>query len=201
MTMSDVKIRRSLTIVEDTLSEMGQKVDPPLRKVGAIAVVENPFAGRYVKDLSPLIDLGEYLGETLTRRALEYLGVDRSKVKGYGKAAIVGVAGEIEHCAALIHPKMGKPLRSVVGGGSAIIPSTKKKAGAGASIDVPLFYKDDQWWMPYLDAMEITVPGSPAPDEVVVAVVLSNGGRPLARVGGEQETEEERSRRAGAAAA
>lgn len=199
--MSDVKIRRSLTIVEDTLSEMGQKVDPPLRKVGAIAVVENPFAGRYVKDLSPLIDLGEYLGETLTRRALEYLGVDRSKVKGYGKAAIVGVAGEIEHCAALIHPKMGKPLRSVVGGGSAIIPSTKKKAGAGASIDVPLFYKDDQWWMPYLDAMEITVPGSPAPDEVVVAVVLSNGGRPLARVGGEQETEEERSRRAGAAAA
>lgn len=195
--MSDVKIRRSLTIVEDTLSEMGQKVDPPLRKVGAIAVVENPFAGRYVKDLSPLIDLGEYLGETLTRRALEYLGVDRSKVKGYGKAAIVGVAGEIEHCAALIHPKMGKPLRSVVGGGSAIIPSTKKKAGAGASIDVPLFYKDDQWWMPYLDAMEITVPGSPAPDEVVVAVVLSNGGRPLARVGGEQETEEERLRRAG----
>lgn len=193
--MSNMKVRKSLLIVEDTEQEMGRPVDPPLRKVAAIAVVANPFAGRYVEDLSLLVDFGEALGDQLTRRAREALG--SREVKGYGKAAIVGSSGELEHCAAVIHGKMGKPLRAVVGGGSAIIPSTKKCGGPGTRIDVPLCLKDDVWSMPYLDAMEINVPDAPAPDEIVVAVVLSSGGRPLARVGGKPETKEEREARIG----
>lgn len=199
--MSKVEVRKSVLVVEDTRQEMGRAVDPPLRKVAAIVVVKNPCAGQYVQDLSSLVDFGEELGELLTKRAVAALGVPKGEVKGYGKAAIVGTAGEIEHCAALIHPKMGKPLRAAVEGGKAIIPSTKKRGGPATRIDVPLFFKDDEWWMPYLDAMEISVPDAPAPDEVVVAVVLSSGGRPLARVGGQQETLEEREKRAGAAAA
>lgn len=193
--MSNIKIRKTLLIVEDTHREVGQEVHPALRKVAAIAVVENPFAGRYVEDLSPLVDFGELLGESLTQRAVEALQVAPGEVKGYGKGAIVGTAGEVEHCAALIHPKMGKPLRAAVNGGKAIVPSTKKRGGPGTRIDVPLFFKDDEWWMPYLDAMEINVPDAPAPDEVVVAVVLSSDGRPLSRVGGQRETKEERDKR------
>lgn len=195
--MSTINVRKWVLIVEDTNREAGQDVDPPLRKVAAIAVVENPFAGRYVEDLSPLVDFGEVLGEKLTRRAVEALQVAPGEVKGYGKASIVGTAGEIEHCAALIHPKMGKPLRAAVDGGTAIIPSTKKRGGPGTRIDVPFFFKDDEWWMPYLDAMEVSVPDAPGPDEVVVVVALSSGGRPLARVGGKRETKEERQMRAG----
>ena len=198
--VSDVKVRKEFLVIEDTLREVGRDVEPRLRKVAAIAVVENPLAGRYCEDLSMLVDFGEVLGEVLTRRAVDALGVPRGQVKGYGKAAIVGTAGELEHCAALIHPKMGKPLRAAVEGGKAIIPSTKKRGGPGTRIDVPRFFKDDEWWMPYLDAMEINVPDAPAPDEVVVAVVLSSGGRPLARLGTEQETKEQRERRAVGAA-
>jgi len=195
--VSNIEVRKSVLIVEDTELEMGRPVDPPLRKVAAVAVVKNPFAGRYVEDLSLLVDFGETLGDQLTRRAMEALSAPSGEVKGYGKAAIVGSAGELEHCAAIIHGKMGKPIRAVVGGGSAIIPSTKKSGGPGTRIDVPLCLKDDVWSMPYLDAMEISVPDAPAPDEIVVAVVLSSGGRPLARVGGKPETKEERQARIG----
>jgi len=195
--VSTINVRKWVLIVEDTNREAEQDVDPPLRKVAAIAVVENPFAGRYVEDLTPLVDFGEVLGDKLTRRAVEALQVAPGEVKGYGKASIVGTAGEIEHCAALIHPKMGKPLRAAVDGGTAIIPSTKKRGGPGTRIDVPFFFKDDEWWMPYLDAMEVSVPDAPGPDEVVVVVALSSGGRPLARVGGKRETKEERQMRAG----
>jgi hypothetical protein len=195
--VSNIKIRKQVVIIEDTVREVGREVDPPLRKAAAIAVVENPFAGRYADDLSALVDFGEVLGDLLTKRAVAALDVAHGQVKGYGKAAITGTAGELEHCAALIHPKMGKPLRAAVNGGKAIIPSTKKRGGPGTRIDVPLFFKDDEWWMPYLDAMEINVPDAPAPDEVVVAVVVSSGGRPLARVGGKQESQEERQKRAG----
>lgn len=191
-------IRKQIVIVEDTLSEMGKKVEPVLRKAAAIAVVKNPFSGKYVEDLSVLVDFGEILGETLGKAAVEALGIPPSEVRGYGKAAIVGVDGELEHCAALIHPKMGKPFRAAVNGGTAIIPSTKKRGGPGTRIDVPLFFKDDQWWMPYLDAMEVNVPDAPSPDEVVVAVVVTSGGRPLARVGGQQESVEDRLKRVSA---
>jgi hypothetical protein len=191
-------IRKQLIIIEDTLSEMGKKVEPALRKAAAIAVLKNPFSGEYVEDLSTLVDFGEIRGERLGKAAVEALGIPSSQVRGYGKAAIVGVDGELEHCAALIHPKMGKPFRAAVNGGTAIIPSTKKRGGPGTRIDVPLFFKDDQWWMPYLDAMEVSVSDAPAPDEVVVVVVVTSGARPLARVGGKQESVEERLKRVSA---
>ena len=181
--MDDIKIRKQMLVVEETLREVGQDVDPPLRKVAAITVIENPYAGKYVKDLSPLIDFGAELGNTLANRAVEALGVAPDQVKGYGKGAIVGSLGELEHCAAIMHPKLGKPFRNAVAGGKAIIPSSVKRGGPGTRIDVPLHHKDDEWQFSYLDAMEVTVTDAPGPDEIVVALVVTSAGRPLARVG------------------
>ena len=172
-----------MLVVEETLREVGQEVNPLLRKVAAIAVIENPYAGKYVEDLSPLIDFGAELGEELAKRAVEALGVAPHQVKGYGKGAVVGSSGELEHGAAIMHIKLGKPFRNAVSGGKAIIPSSIKRGGPGARIDVPLHHKDDEWQFDYLDAMEISVEGAPGPDEIVVALVVTNAGRPLARVG------------------
>jgi hypothetical protein len=179
--VSVLHIRKIMVIVEEMLHEGGKAVVPPLRKSAALAVITNPFAGRYVEDLSPLIDVGEELGELLGTRAVEALAM--SQVQGYGKAAIVGTAGELEHCAAILHPKLGKPLRQAVGGGEAIIPSAKKRGGPGTAIDVPLHFKDDAWRFANFDAMEVRVPDAPAPDEIVVAVVVTSAGRPHPRVG------------------
>jgi hypothetical protein len=195
--MGDIKIRKQMVVVEDTLREVGQEVKPPQRKVAAIAVIENPYAGKYVQDLSHLIDFGAELGGMLAKRAVEALGVTSDQVKGYGKGAIVGSAGELEHAAALIHPKFGKPIRDMIGGGKAIIPSTKKRGGPGTRIDVPVLYKDDEWSSPYLDAMEVGVPDAPGPDEVVVALVMTNATRPLSRVGPQKEGKTERDERVG----
>ena len=180
--MSDIKIRKEVLVIEDTLREVGQDVNPPLRKVAAVVVIENAYAGKYVEDLSPLIDFGAELGEVLAKRAVEALGVAPDQVKGYGKGAIVGSFGELEHCAAIMHIKLGKPFRKAVAGGKAIIPSSVKRGGPGTPIDVPLHHKDDEWQFDYLDAMEISVEGAPGPDEIVVALVVSSDGRPLARV-------------------
>jgi hypothetical protein len=180
--MGDIRIRKQMLVVEDTLREVGQNVKPPLRKVAAIAVIENPYAGKYVQDLSPLVDFGEELGGILAKLALGALGVAPDQVKGYGKGAIVGSAGEIEHAAAIIHPKFGKPVRNAIGAGKAIIPSTKKRGGPGTYIDVPVLYKDDERSRPHIDAMEIGISDAPGPDEIVVALVMTSAGRPLARV-------------------
>jgi Amino acid synthesis len=179
--MSVLHIRKVVVIVEETLQEGGKAVMPPLRKSAALAVITNPFAGRYVEDLSPLIDIGGELGELLGTRAVEALAM--SQVQGYGKAAIVGSAGELEHCAAILHPKLGKPLRQAVGGGEAIIPSAKKRGGPGTAIDVPLHFKNDAWRFASFDAMEVRVSDAPAPEEIVVAVVVTSAGRPHPRVG------------------
>ena len=179
--VSVLHIRKIMVIVEETLHEGGKAVMPPLRKSAALAVITNPFAGQYVEDLSSLIDVGGELGELLGTRAVEALAMPQ--VQGYGKAAIVGSAGELEHCAAILHPKLGKPLRQAVGGGEAIIPSAKKRGGPGTAIDVPLHFKDDAWRFANFDAMEVRVPDAPAPDEIVVAVVVTSAGRPHPRVG------------------
>ncbi len=126
-----VVIRKIVTVVEETLLEMGQQVSPPTRRAAAIAVIENPFAGTYVEDLSPLIAIGEELGDLLARRAVAALGIDGAKVHSYGKAAAVGENGELEHAAAILHPKMGAPVRKVLGKGAALIPSSKKRSGPG----------------------------------------------------------------------
>lgn len=176
-----VKIRKLVTIVEETLADGGREGKRPLRKVAAVAVVENPFAGRFVDDLSPLIDAGEELGALLAKRATEALGAPG---ESYGKAAIVGERGEYEHAAALLHPKLGAPLRAALGGGKAIIPSSKKLGGPGSSIDVPLHFKDAAYVRSHYDAMEVRLHDAPRADEIVLAIVVTDGGRLHPRVGG-----------------
>jgi hypothetical protein len=178
------KIRKLVVQIEETSSEMGQKVEPPTRKAAAIAVIENPFAGRYVTDLEPLMVIGEELGDLLGRRAVAALGIAPGAAESYGKAAIVGEAGELEHAAAILHPRLGKPLRAAVETGAALVPSAKKRAGMGAAIDVPLGHKNAAFVRSHFDAMEIRVSDAPRADEIIVAVVVTDSGRPLPRVGG-----------------
>ena len=182
-------IRKLLTIVEETHREGGQAIEPPTRKAAAIAVIENPFAGRHAEDLSDLIAVGEMLGGLLGERAVRALGIAPGEAESYGKAAIVGEDGELEHAAAILHPKLGAPLRAAVEKGAALVPSAKKRGGMGAAIDVPLGHKDAAFVRSHFDAMEVRVPDAPRRDEIVVAVVVTDSGRPLPRVGGLQAAE------------
>ncbi|WP_158929086.1 amino acid synthesis family protein [Acidisphaera sp. S103] len=177
-------IRKLLTVVEDTLQEANQVVRPPTRKAAAIAVIWNPYVDRQSDDLSELVEIGEQLGALLGERAVAALGIAPGDVQSYGKAAIVGADGELEHAAAVLHPKLGAPLRRAVGGGAALVPSAKKRGGLGAAIDVPLGHKDAAFVRSHFDAMEIRVPDAPRRDEIVVAVVVTDSGRPLPRIGG-----------------
>jgi hypothetical protein len=177
-------IRKLLTIVEETHEEAGQIVSPPTRKAAAVAVVWNPYVGHQAPDLSELIDTGERLGGLLGKRAVAALGIMPAAVQSYGKAAIVGEDGELEHAAAILHPKLGAPLRRAVEKGAALVPSAKKRGGMGAAIDVPLGHKDAAFVRSHFDAMEIRVPDAPRRDEIVVAVVVTDSGRPLPRIGG-----------------
>src|SRR5581483_10758943 len=170
-----VRIRKLVTVVEETLSEGGRATSRPLRKAAALAVIANPYAGRFAEDLGDLVDAGEELGALLAKRATEALG---APVESYGKAAVVGERGELEHAAALLHPRLGAPLRAAAGGGKAIIPSAKKVGGPGTAIDVPLHYKDAAFVRSHYDAMEVRVPDAPRADEIVLAVVVTDGGRP-----------------------
>src|SRR3954469_17434856 len=124
-------IRKIVTVVEETLTEGGRSVSPPTRRAAAIAVIENPLAGSYVEYLDPLIAIGEELGGLLAERAVAALGIAGSSVESFGKAACVGAEGELEHAAAILHPKLGAPFRKVLGKGAALIPSSKKRAGIG----------------------------------------------------------------------
>ena len=184
-----MEVRKYVIIVEETLKEGGKGVTPPTRKSAAIAVMKNPFAGKYVENLDPLIDIGEELGGILAKKAVEALRILPENTESYGKAAIVGVDGELEHAAALLHPKLGTPLRKEVGGGKAIIPSAKKMGGPGTEIDVPLHYKDAAFVRSHFDAMAIRIPDAPKPDEIVVAIVVTDSGRPHARIGGLKKEE------------
>jgi hypothetical protein len=171
---------RRLVLVKDVIHiEGGLRSVTPVTRVAACAIVANPLAGRAVDDLSELIPFGAELGELLVREALASLN---KPVVSYGKAAIVGVAGDIEHGAAIMHPRMGKPMRDAIGGGQALIPSNVKIGAAGASIDVPLGHKDDAWSFDEIDTIGVTISGAPRPDEIVIIAVLADGGRPRPRV-------------------
>ena len=178
------KIRKIVTFVEETREEMGRTVHPPTRRAAAVAVIENPFAGKFVEDLSELIDVGEELGEILTERAVAALGIPGTSVESYGKAAVVGENGEIEHAAAILHPKLGAPVRKALGKGAALIPSSKKRGGLGAAIDIPLSHKDAAFVRSHFDGMEVRIPDAPRANEIVIAIAVTDSGRPLARVGG-----------------
>ena len=177
-------IRKIVTFVEETRSEMGRSIDPPTRRAAAVAVIENPFAGKYVEDLSELMAIGEELGELLTQRAVAALGMPANRVESYGKAAAVGENGEIEHAAAILHPKLGTPIRKVLGKGAALIPSSKKRGGLGVALDIPLGHKDAAFVRSHFDGMEVRINDAPRANEIMVAVAVTDSGRPLARVGG-----------------
>jgi len=182
--MSVAKIRKIVVVVEETAVEMGKDIAPPTRKAAALAVIENPFAGGYTEDLADLMTVGEEMGALLGDRAVAALGVAPADIESYGKAAIVGEAGELEHAAAILHPKLGAPLRKAVEKGAALVPSSKKMGGIGAAIDVPLGHKDAAYVRTHFDAMEVRVSDAPKAGEIVVAVAVTDSGRPLPRVGG-----------------
>ena len=178
------KIRKIIVQTDEVRVEMGRDVQPPVRKALAMAVIENPCAGRYVENLDELIAIGEELGGLLGARCVQALGIEPGQAQSYGKAAIVGEAGELEHAAAILHPKLGAPLRVAVEKGAALVPSSKKMGGLGTAIDVPLGHKDAAYVRSHFDAMEARVADAPRANEIVVAVVVTDSGRPLPRVGG-----------------
>jgi len=181
---AETMIRKIVTFVEETHIEGGQGLDRPTRKAAAVAVIANPFAGGFTQDLGELIDTGAALGKLLGERAVAALGVAPSAIESYGKAAIVGENAELEHAAAILHPKLGGPLRIAVEKGAALVPSAKKRGGMNTPIDVPLGHKDAAFVRSHFDAMEIRVHDAPRADEIVVAVVVTDSGRPLPRIGG-----------------
>ena len=180
------KIRKLIVQVDETRLEAGQIIDPPTRKALAMAVIENPFAGRFETHLDELIAIGEELGALLGEKCVQALGIEPGQAHSYGKAAIVGEAGELEHAAAILHPKLGAPLRQAVEKGAALVPSAKKLGTLGSAIDVPLGHKDAAFVRSHFDAMEARVSDAPRANEIVVAVVVTDSGRPLARIGGLQ---------------
>ena len=182
-------IRKLIVQVDETRKEMGRDITPPTRRAVAIAVIANPYAGRYSESLDELIAIGEELGALLGQKAVAALGIEPGDVQSYGKAAIVGEAGELEHAAAILHPKLGAPLRVAVEKGAALVPSAKKRGTLGTAIDVPLGHKDAAFVRSHFDAIEARVSDAPRANEIVVAVAVTDSGRPLPRIGGLQAHE------------
>jgi hypothetical protein len=183
------QIRKLIVTTDETRVEMGRAIDPPAKRAVAVAVIANPYAGRYAENLDELVAIGEEMGGLLGRKCVEALGIEPNQAHSYGKAAIVGEAGELEHAAAILHPKLGAPLRVAVEKGAALVPSAKKMGTLGTAIDVPLGHKDAAFVRSHFDAIEARVPDAPRANEIVVAVAVTSSGRPLARVGGLQVSE------------
>jgi len=176
-----IKLRKLVVQVDETRIEMGQAIDPPARPAVAIAVIDNPYAGRYEATLDALIEAGAELGALLGNRCVEALGIAPGDAQSYGKAAIVGEAGELEHAAAILHPKLGAPFRKTLGKGAALIPSSKKRGSLGVALDIPLGHKDAAYVRSHFDGMEVRLSDAPRADEILVAVAVTDGGRPLPR--------------------
>ena len=182
--MTTAKIRKIVTIVEETHNEANQPIRPATRRAAAVAVIENPFAGGYVEDLEALMVIGEELGAQLGAACVAALGIEPVAAQSYGKAALVGENGELEHAAAILHPRLGKPLRAAVEKGAALVPSNLKRGGMGHPLDVPLGHKDAAYVRSHFDGMEVRVNDAPRANEILVAVAVADSGRPLPRVGG-----------------
>ncbi len=176
-----IEVRKYVTVVEQVVKEASIDVSPPLRKAAVLAVVTNPYAGRFSTDLTEIVAPSRDLGVELGRRLVEALG---GSVESYGKAALVGTNGELEHAHAFITSVFADRLREAVGGGKAWISSTGKRGAMGAEIDVPLAFKDALFVRSHYDTITVRVPDAPSPDEVVVIVAGANRGRPNFRLGG-----------------
>ena len=178
------QIRKIVVTVEETHREMGREIAPPTRKAAAVAIIANPFAGRYQEDLSALMEIGAELGALLGARCVAALEISPAQAESYGKAAMVGENGELEHAAAILHPKLGAPLRVAVEKGAALVPSSKKMGSPGQVLDIPLGHKDAAYVRSHFDAMEVQLSDAPRANEIMVAVAVTDSGRPLPRVGG-----------------
>jgi hypothetical protein len=178
-----VKIRKFVATVEETFHDGGPRLDRPVTKACVGGVIANPYAGRHVADIQPMMKELEPLAVELTERVMKLLGAKGSELEAYGKGVIVGIAGELEH-AALWHQPSGFGIRHAMGGAKSIVPSTVKVAAAGARIDIPLHHVAASYVRSHFDSIEFCVPDGPRPDEIVFIVAASIGGRPHARVGG-----------------
>jgi len=177
-------VRKYAVTVEETCQEMNREVNPSTRKAVAIAVIENPLRGEFADDLEVLMEIGAELGDVLGRKAVTALGIEPGEAQSFGKAAIVGEGGELEHAAAILHPRLGKPLRAAVEKGAALVPSSKKMGAAGTPIDVPLGHKDAAYVRSHFDGIEARLHDAPRGGEILVAIAVTDSGRPFPRVGG-----------------
>ncbi|HKM68727.1 MAG TPA: amino acid synthesis family protein [Stellaceae bacterium] len=177
-----VDIRKLITTREMILSELGVAAARPVVRAVGMAVILNPFAGRCVDNLRPLFEAGAMVGERLMPELVKLLD---GPVVSYGKGALVGVDGEMEHGGACVHPMLGKPMRAAVGDGRAVISSNVKVAPAGATLDVPLGHKDDPWSFPHFDTITVSVADAPRPNEILVVMAIADGERLRNRCGTE----------------
>ncbi|WP_170603378.1 amino acid synthesis family protein [Ruegeria arenilitoris] len=162
-----------------TADQLGQPC-PPINRVAAMAVFQNPLSGKFSEDLSELFEIGGALGKDLAAEAIRQLNGDPVS---YGKAAIVGINGDLEQGGAVIHPRLGAPMRAAAGGGEAVIPSNAKLGAPGCEIDLPLGHKDNPWSFDHFDTMTLNIPDAPKPDEIVLCLAYADGGRPIPRCG------------------
>lgn len=182
--MSNAKIRKIVTIIDEVHVEAGKPICPPTRRAASVAVIENPFAGAFHEDLEDLMVIGEELGGLLGEKCVAALGIKAANAESYGKAALVGENGELEHAAAILHPRMGKPLRVAVEKGAALVPSSKKRGSMGHVLDIPLGHKDAAYVRSHFDGMEVRINDAPRSNEIMVAIAVTDSGRPIPRVGG-----------------
>ncbi len=181
--MHKVEIRKIVLVVEEIFHEGGPRAEKPALRGAALAIIRNPFAGRYVEDIRPFMDDLNPLGLDLAGRLIERLGGDPSRVEGYGKGAIIGAAGELEH-GALWHAPGGYGMREKLGDTKAIVPSTKKVGGPGTRLDVPVTHINASYVRSHFDAMEVGVNDGPRADEMLLALVMTTGPRIHERAGG-----------------
>ena len=181
--MPEIVLRKRLVVVEEIYHEGGPPLDESLLQGAVLAVIANPFAGRHVADIAPFMDDLRPLGLDMASTLVERLGGGKDAVRGYGKGAIVGGGGELEH-GALWHAPGGYAMREVLGGAKAIVPSTKKVGGVGARLDVPVTHVEASYVRSHLSSIEVGVPDAPRADEMVLVLVMTTGPRVHARVGG-----------------
>lgn len=186
MRVEDIRIRKIYTNVEEVRVDGGKEIsgDKQHKRVAVCAVIENPFAGKYEDSLELLSDWGAYIAPILIKKGLDAAGLKPEEVESYGKGAIVGENGELEHAAAILHPKLGKPFREAIVRGLALIPSNKKIGGMGTTLDIGLNHKDAAFIRSHFDSMEIRIQDAPMANEIVLGLVITNCGRPHPRVGG-----------------
>ncbi|HXL87261.1 MAG TPA: amino acid synthesis family protein [Gemmatimonadaceae bacterium] len=186
--MPEVQIRKRVLLVEEIFHEGGPVASKPLRRAVALVVIRNPYAGGYVEKIDDFMDDLKPLGWEMARSLVAALGGDPKVVEGYGKGAIVGAAGEIEH-GALWHVPGGYAMRDVLGGAKAIVASTKKVGGPGARLDIPVTHINASYVRSHFDAMEVGIADAPRADEILLALVMTTGARVHARVGGLKASE------------